>query len=136
MRKQSAVLLVVILALAAVPLAACGATAKTPAGPTEVHIKLTDFKIELDRASVPAGPVKFIIQNDGAVLHEVVLENVGDVDKPFELNGRQAEAGDIDPGKNSELDWTIDTPGQYRLACHQPGHFEAGMVTTFTVVAP
>ncbi len=134
MRKQTAFLRIMVLALIALALAACGS--KAPAGPTEVHVKLTEFKIELDKTSIPAGPVKFIVDNAGTVEHEMVLENVGDVDKPFEANGKEGEAPDIEPGKSATLEWTLDKPGQYQLGCHIPGHYEAGMVTTFTVTAP
>jgi uncharacterized cupredoxin-like copper-binding protein len=43
---------------------------------------------------------------------------------------------DIDPGQSTTLEWTLDKPGQYQLACHEPGHYEQGMVATFTVTAP
>ena len=134
MRKQSTGLLIVILVLVSLSLAGCGSTA--PAGPAEVHVKLSEFKIEMDKTSLPAGPVKFIIDNAGQLEHEVVLEAAGDVDKPFEANGKEAEAQDIEAGKSATLEWTIDKPGQYQLGCHVPGHYEAGMVTTFTVTAP
>lgn len=133
MRKQSAFLFVVILVAAALTLAACGGKAS---GPTEVHVTLTEFRIEMDKTSVPAGPVTFIIDNTGAVVHEVVLEPVGAKDEPFEVGGKKSEAEDIDAGKSAMLEWTIDQAGQYQLACYVPGHFEAGMVTTFTVTAP
>jgi len=135
MRKHSAVLLLVILLLAALSAAACGG-AKTPAGPTEVHVQLNEFEVEMDKTSIPAGPVKFIFENVGVVTHEAVLEAAGDNDKPFEAGGKESEAEDIEPGKSATLEWTIDTPGQYQLACHVEGHYENGMVTTFTVTAP
>lgn len=133
MRKQSTILLV-ILVVAALSLAACGSQA--PAGTTVVNVKLSDFKVEIDKTSIPAGPVKFVIKNVGAVEHELVLEPAGTNDQPFEVSGKESEAEDIESGKSATLEWTIDTPGQYQLACHVPGHFEAGMVTTFTVTAP
>jgi uncharacterized cupredoxin-like copper-binding protein len=133
MRKRTILLMMAILSLAALSLAAC--SSPTPAGPTEVHVKLSEFKIEMDKTSIPAGPVKFLVENDGTVVHEMVLEDVGAVDKPFDSNGQESEAPDIDPGKSATLDWTLE-PGQYQLGCHVPGHYEAGMVTTFTVTAP
>jgi uncharacterized cupredoxin-like copper-binding protein len=137
MRKQSAILLVVILTGAALSLAACGGK---PSGPTEVHVKLTEFKVEMDKTSIPAGPVKFLIDNAGALKHELVLEPAGVDDQPFEANGKASEAEGIEAGKSATLEWTIDKPGQYQLACHvkenNVDHYATGMVTTFTVTPP
>ena len=137
MRKHTAYLLMVILSLGVLSLAACGGKAS---GPTEVHVKLTEFKIEMDKLSIPAGPVKFIIDNAGKEKHEVVLELSGVNDEPFEVNGKASEAEDIDSGKSATLEWTIDKPGEYQLACHinenNEDHYANGMVVTFTVTAP
>ena len=135
MRKQSMALLMVILALIALSLAACGGQAAS--GPTEVHIKMSDFKFEMDKTSIPAGPVKFIFENAGNEKHEAVLEPAGADDKPFEANGKESEVEDVMPGQTATLEWTIDEPGQYQLGCHinenNEDHFALGMVQTFTV---
>jgi uncharacterized cupredoxin-like copper-binding protein len=107
---------------------------------TEVHIKLTDFKIELDKSIIPAGPVKFLIDNTGAITHELVLELSDVVDVPFEVNGKVSEAEAIAPSKSKSFEWTLDKPGNYRLACHinenDVDHFKLGMTTEITVTAP
>ncbi len=135
MRKQTIISLIVILSTAALSLAACG-----PKGPTEVHVKLSEFKVELDKTSIPAGPVKFIIDNVGKVKHELVLEPAGINDIPFEVDGKASEAEDIEPGASATLEWTIDKAGDYQLACHisenNEDHYASGMVATFTVTAP
>ena len=135
MRKQSAVLLLVILSVAALSLAACG-----PKGPTEVHVKLSEFHVIMDKTSIPAGPVKFIIDNAGKEKHEVVLEPAGVNDEPFEVNGKASEAEDIEAGASATLEWTIDKAGDYQLACHitegGEDHYASGMVVTFKVTAP
>lgn len=137
MRKQTVVFLIVVLSALALSLAACGSQAS---GPTEVHVKLTEFAVEMDKTSFPAGPVKFIIDNAGKETHEVVLEISGVNDEPFELDGKASEAEDIEAGKSATLEWTIDTPGEYQLACHinenNEDHYASGMVATFTVTAP
>ena len=106
---------------------------------TEVHIKLTEFKIELDKSAIPAGLVKFVINNTGAITHEVVLEAADVVDVPFEMDGRASEAEAIAPNTSKSFEWTLDKPGKYRLACHtnenEVDHFKLGMTTDITVTA-
>jgi len=137
MRKQSAFLIIVILVVAALALSACGSKA---AGPTQVHVKLTEFKVVLDKTSIPAGPVTFIIDNAGSEVHELVLEPAGIDDVPFEVNGKKSEVEDIAAGSSVTFEWTIDQPGEYQLACHvnenNEDHYANGMVATFTVTAP
>jgi uncharacterized cupredoxin-like copper-binding protein len=139
MRKQAIALLMVILSLVALSLAACGGNQAT-SGPTEVHVKMSEFKFEMDKTSIPAGPVKFIFDNVGQEKHEAVLEKAGDVDKPFEANGKESEVEDVGPGESATLEWTIDQPGQYQLGCHivenGEDHYASGMVIAFTVTAP
>jgi uncharacterized cupredoxin-like copper-binding protein len=137
MHKQSIVLLIVVLSVVVVSLAACGGS-QAASEPTEVHITLKEFTVEMDKTSIPAGSVKFIIDNAGALEHEVVLEKAGDNDKPFEANGKESEAEEIQPStKGTTLEWTIDQPGQYQLACHivkdNADHYALGMVQAFTV---
>jgi len=131
MKKHLVVQLVILLSLSVALLAACGG----PTGPTEVQVKLSEFKIELDKTSIPAGPIMFIVTNEGSITHEVVLEPAGAKDEPFEKDGKESEAEDIEPGATASLEWTIDEPGEYQLACYIEGHFEAGMVTTFSVTS-
>jgi len=137
MKIQSIRLSIVALAVVAV-LAGCRTQPAQPAGPTVVQVRLTDFKIELDKDTIPAGPVKFMITNaSSATQHEMVLEPIDAVDKALAANGKTAEASDIDPGKTSSLEWTLDKPGKYRLACHKNmnnvDHFVSGMKTEITV---
>jgi uncharacterized cupredoxin-like copper-binding protein len=101
-----------------------------------VNVKLSEYKIEMDKTSIPAGKVKFAIQNVGSLEHEVVLEAADSHDEPFDANGVESEAENIAPGASATLEWTLDTAGQYKLSCYTPGHFEQGMFTEFTVAAP
>lgn len=101
------------------------AASQTIAVPVDVH----------DMAVVPAQTVfrvgqtyRFLVTNTGQATHELVIEPAGVVDQALTVNGKTAEAEDIAPGATAELDWTFDKPGSFQIACHQPGHFEAGMV--------
>lgn len=135
MRKLSIILLMVFLALVVLSLAACGG-GQTASGPTEVHVKMSDFKFEMDKTSIPAGPVKFIFENAGNETHEAVLEPAGANDEPFEADGKESEVEDVAVGTSATLEWTLE-PGEYQLGCHinenNEDHYALGMVQTFTV---
>ena len=131
--------LIVVLSIAALALPACSSK---PAGPTVVHVKLSEYTIAMDVDTIPAGPVHFIVENVGKEVHEVVLEKAGAMDSPFELNGKESEVEDIAPGATVTLDWTLDQPGDYELICGlkpapdndiKKDHFKEGMVVTFIV---
>lgn len=125
------ILVLVAVLTAAVVLVGCGSQAPTP---VEVQVTLSDFKVEASPATVPANTlVKFVVTNNGSLEHEMVVEKKGDVDKPLETASGPAEAEKIPAGGSKTLEWTFTEPGQYQLACHVPGHFEAGMVTDLTV---
>jgi uncharacterized cupredoxin-like copper-binding protein len=124
---------VLLLAVAAAVFAAQVAGAQAA---THVGVTLTEYKVSMASTSIPAGvPVTFNATNKGQTIHEVVLEKAGAADQPLEMNGGEAEIEDIAPGQTKSATWTITQPGVYQLACHVPGHFEAGMVQQFTVVA-
>jgi uncharacterized cupredoxin-like copper-binding protein len=129
---------VVLLALV-LTVAACSSNS---AGPTVVQTKLNEYSIILDKTSIPAGPVRFEIENIGTEEHELVLEPAGAEDEPFELNGKASEAEEIQPGEKRTLEWTLDQPGEYQLACYvvnegdAVSHAMKGMGTKFTVTQP
>ena len=56
-------------------------------------------------------------------------------DEPLEFNGAAQEVEDIEPGTTRTVEWTVPEAGQYQLACHVEGHYEAGMKTAFTTTA-
>jgi uncharacterized cupredoxin-like copper-binding protein len=108
-------------------------TAAAPAAPAPdgaVNVTATDMKIAADATTFKVGvPYTFVTTNLGAAIHELVIEHSGDVDVPL------AEAGDIIPGSTATLPFTFTAPGKYQLACHEPGHYEAGMVLQIEVIA-
>jgi uncharacterized cupredoxin-like copper-binding protein len=136
MRKRSVVLIGAAASAVLLSLAACSHKAAVTPTP-EVHVKLTEYKVELDKTTIPAGPVKFVIENAGQDTHELVLEPAGVDDKPLEANGKESEAEDIKAGTSTSFEWTIDKPGEYQLACHikedDTDHYGSGMVAKFTV---
>ena len=131
---RSAVILVVILLGAAAAVFALEMRGAQAA--THVDVTLTEYRIRTTSTDIPAGvPVTFAVTNNGQTMHEVVLEQAGAVDQPLEMNGAEAEIDDIAPGETKSATWTFTQPGVYQLACHVPGHFEAGMVQQVTVTS-
>jgi len=108
----------------------------TPAAAGEVAVTLTDYAIESSAVTFQAGlEYSFTITNDGAAVHEFLIEPAGADDEPLEANGEEAEAEDIDPGASKTLTWIFTEPGAYQLTCHVPGHYPAGMALNITVAA-
>lgn len=100
-------------------------------------VVLGDFHVDSAVTRIVAGsPFTFRVKNAGQITHELVLEPAGANDEPFEIDGKASELEDIEAGTERELVFTFTEPGMYQIACHIPGHYEAGMVHTFEVVAP
>lgn len=117
-----------------VAMAAAVAPPPAPAGAIVVNATMNEFTFTLAPNSVPAGkPVRFNITNAGKIEHELVIEKAGAVNQPLTAGGAKAEAEAIAAGATAYLDWTFAEAGQYQIACHVPGHYEAGMVTKITV---
>lgn len=84
--------------------------------------------------------VKFVVRNDGKVLHEMVLGTKKAIAEHAELMKKfpamehaDANMAHVKPGKAGEIVWQFTRAGEFQFACLQPGHFEAGMVGKLTV---
>jgi FtsP/CotA-like multicopper oxidase with cupredoxin domain len=87
---------------------------------TTVNATLSEFKIALDKTSVPAGHVIINVHNSGTTAHN--LASVG-------LNVRTPM---IQPGATATLDLGNVT-ADVTLICEVPGHKDSGMVTTLAI---
>jgi uncharacterized cupredoxin-like copper-binding protein len=98
----------------------------------------------LDHDAVPAGKVTFVVKNDAmATNHEmVVIKLKHKNDKIPMMKGKHrvdedklksmGEVEDLEPGKTGEMSADLKA-GDYLLLCNLKGHFEAGMMSHFTV---
>ena len=84
--------------------------------------------------------IKFVVHNGGKVLHELVLGTTqaikehAELMKKFpEMEHADANMAHVKPGTNGEMVWQFTKAGEFRFACLQPGHYEAGMVGKLTV---
>ena len=84
--------------------------------------------------------VRFIVRNDGKVLHEMVLGTDAELTEHADLMRRfptmkhdEPHMVHVEPGQSGSFTWTFDRAGEFRFACLIPGHFQAGMVGTVVV---
>ena len=91
--------------------------------------------------TVKAGEeITFVVKNEGVIVHEFF---VGSEQEQAEHAEEMAMGGmshghdnalSLDAGETGNLTMTFDEPGSLLIGCHEPGHYEAGMKATLTVV--
>ena len=84
--------------------------------------------------------VRFIVRNDGKLLHEMVLGTHEELAKHAELMRKfpdmehdEPHMVHVQPGRTESMVWRFNRPGEFRFACLVPGHYEAGMTGTIIV---
>jgi len=87
---------------------------------TTASLDLAEFSIN-GELQVPAGPVVLTLRNNGVIEHNVRLVG-GPVSETLPANSTsQFDVGEL-------------AAGTYELICELPGHQDAGMIATLTVV--
>lgn len=130
---------IVLVALAVVALAGCAA-ASMDARSIQATLR-DDMSIELSETEFTVGEtVVFEVTNAGSVRHELFLGDeaaqADHADEMAEMGGMtHDEPGgvSVEPGDTETLEYTFGEAGELLAACHEPGHYEAGMVTNLTV---
>ena len=86
--------------------------------------------------------VRFVIHNDGALLHEFVLGTKETNDEHAELMKRfpnmehdEPYMAHVEPGKQGEILWRFNRAGDFYFACLIAGHYQAGMIGQIRVQA-
>lgn len=101
-----------------------------------VGVREGDFYVRAAQTVFRVGqPYVFVVTNVGKVQHMFVIEPKGAVHQPLLRGKVMAMVHGIEPGQTITLAWTFAAPGADQLACHEPGHYEAGMVEAITVVS-
>ena len=131
------------------PDAAGSATAEaTAAGSTAnegnfVSGTVQEWKVSVSPNTATAGDVKFTIENKGTIGHEFLVVKTDILDGKITLDGDHFvepspglevidEIGEFKQGTTELLVLTLE-PGNYQLVCNLPGHYAAGMHTSFVV---
>ena len=84
--------------------------------------------------------VRFIVRNDGKVMHEMVIGSMKELKEHAELMRKfpnmeheEPYMSHVAPGKEGEVVWQFTRDGEFHYACLIPGHMEAGMIAKITV---
>lgn len=79
--------------------------------------------------------VRFLLQNNGKLMHELVLGTLQELEEHGELMKKFPDMEHDEPymahvaaGKSGEMGWQFTRAGEFWYGCLIPGHFEAGMV--------
>ena len=106
-------------------IAAAFAAMSSVAGAQSVNVTLSEWKVELTRDTVHAGPVTFLVKNAGTMTHG------------FYVSGPGAEKGskDIPAGQQARLTVMLK-PGTYEVYCPMSDltHKAAGMSKKIVVI--
>jgi len=127
------------------PASSSSPTAKASAKATKIDASETEMAIKLTPATVPAGPVDFVIHNNGAVPHEFVvfktnlaLNQLPVKDSRLDEKSQSLQnvvdtgAQKLSSGESKTLQANL-TPGNYAAICNVGDHFRRGMKTTLIV---
>ena len=106
---------------------------------THLNLELNDFTITPNQLTIPAGSeIQISIENKGAVVHDFYIMKLGmEVGEQFDEGDKPNAFWDaeVQPDDNVNLSFTApDQPGTYQIVCGMPGHLQAGMIGTLTVV--
>jgi uncharacterized cupredoxin-like copper-binding protein len=114
---------------------AVGFVAGTVAAPRVVRIIAgLGFRFIPSEVPILAGEtITFEVTAMGPAAHEF---KVGRLDAVMADAEGVPEIGNIGMMQTASLTYTFAGPGPFGFACHEPGHFEAGMWGTITVVSP
>lgn len=88
----------------------------------------------------PGETIRFVVTNAGKLPHEFVIgtyeeqsEHAAMMKKMPGMAHQDANSLRLQPGETKTLVWQFDQGGRVQIACHEPGHYEAGMVAQVNV---
>ena len=103
-------------------------------------VMLDELAYDPEQLEVSEGEVvTFEVVNQGKTRHEFVL---GDSDYQEMHEGDMADGGhgemmenavSVEPGESASLTWRFTENGEVLFGCHEPGHYEGGMVGTIEI---
>ena len=134
MRQRGLLLLPLVLVLAA-----CSAGSASDE-PRMIDVLTSDeLRFEPTEITVSAGEtVRFEVTNDGHTVHEFLI---GDEAAQEEFAAEMAEGAHnatdagvtVEPGETETFEYIFEEAGELLAGCHEPGHYEGGMVASISV---
>ena len=109
-----------------------------------IEVKMLDtMRFSPDHIDVRQGEtVRFVVRNDGRVMHEFVIGTKTQNDEHAALMARfpdmehdEPYMAHVTPGRIGEIVWTFNRVGEFDFACLIAGHYQAGMIGKLTVAA-
>ena len=106
-----------------------------------IKITAQDIKYDQSEILVKAGEtVKFVVTNTGKLKHEFIIGSSDEQRQHAEMMKQtpdmvheDANTLTLGPGETKNLVWRFIKAGALEVACHIPGHYEAGMKSKVTV---
>jgi uncharacterized cupredoxin-like copper-binding protein len=120
------------------------ATGLAYTGAAAMDMSAATMGIKTSPATAKPGVVTFKVTNDSKdTVHEMIVMYMTDPTKPLpylddekrvdeDKAGDKGEVSELEPGASGSLTVNLKA-GIYLLICNVPGHYAAGMWTTFTV---
>lgn len=142
MRRASVTILAIGLFIVGCTAASNAESPAASAGVRTITVTMTDaFRFDPASIAVRAGEtVRFEVMNAGEIIHEFLIGDAEDQamfeDQMGDGNGiaHDGDAGvSVEPGQTETFEYTFDTAGELLAGCHEPGHYDAGMVATIIV---
>ncbi|MCW8165773.1 hypothetical protein D8B22_08145 [Verminephrobacter aporrectodeae subsp. tuberculatae] len=108
-----------------------------------IRIRMTDdMRFTPDRIEVREGEtLRLRAENKGQVQHEIVIGTAHGLEQHAEMMQKNAamEHGEphmahVSAGRKGDIVWTFNRPGSFAFACLVPGHAQAGMIGSITVL--
>ena len=126
--------------LPAVVLSSCGGSSSS-SGSQDVPVTLSDFKVSAPTTTFSAGThYHFVVTNNGMMTHEFMIlpsmAGMGSMSMDDMHKQSLVMIDSIAPGESKTVDVTFPSSsigGSLELACHLPGHYEAGMKLPITI---
>jgi uncharacterized cupredoxin-like copper-binding protein len=107
-----------------------------------IEVVMTDeLRFEPDAMTVaPGETIRFVVRNTGETVHEFLIgDEAAQAEFEEEMAGdgmdHETSAGvSVDPGQTEEFEYTFDdNHGDVLAGCHEPGHYDGGMVATIAL---
>jgi uncharacterized cupredoxin-like copper-binding protein len=110
----------------------------TVANPRDIALSMSDDLMFMPMAVQVRKDetIRFILTNNGTAVHEFQVGPAAQVAADKVDGVIVVEKDELDAGSTHEVVYTFKGSGPFAFACHEPGHYEAGMKGTIELLNP